>query len=192
MNRPLTRIGAALLLAGNVALVSACSSPAPEIESTPTTAPTVDTPAAEPTTEPTGEPAANADPTCETIISDAAVANFDDIGWTAQADVFRIGATEVDGGVMCKWGDLEVASDHVQQFGWAPIDETAAAAAQDELAANGWRTEESPEGLIVTESTATAIAPDEDGYGWTYLFGDGWVKFADTKQSLLLIEWPKV
>ena len=48
----------------------------------------------------------------------------------------------------------------------------------------------SPDGLIVTESSETTVATDEDGYGLTYLFGDGWVKYADTKQGLLLVRWP--
>ena len=50
--------------------------------------------------------------------------------------------------------------------------------------------EDAAEGVYVTESPETAIATDEEGYGMTYLFGDGWVKLADTKQGLLLIEWP--
>lgn len=29
---------------------------------------------------------------------------------------------------------------------------------------------------------------DGEGYGMTYLFGDGWVKVADTKQGLVLVE----
>jgi hypothetical protein len=49
--------------------------------------------------------------------------------------------------------------------------------------------EEVPEGLIVTESADTTVATDDQGYGLTYLFGDGWVKHADTKQGLLLVTW---
>ena len=37
----------------------------------------------------------------------------------------------------------------------------------------------------------TAIATDDEGYGMTYLFTPGQVTVADTKQGLLLIEWPK-
>ena len=55
----------------------------------------------------------------------------------------------------------------------------------------GWVREDSAEGVYITESPETTIAVDEEGYGMTYLFGDGWVKLADTKQGLLLIEWPK-
>ena len=40
-------------------------------------------------------------------------------------------------------------------------------------------------------STDTAVATDDEGYGLTYLFGDGWVKYADTKQSIALVEWPR-
>ena len=46
-------------------------------------------------------------------------------------------------------------------------------------------------GVYVTESPSTVIAPDENGYGITYLFADGQVTVADTKQGLLLIEWPR-
>ena len=40
-------------------------------------------------------------------------------------------------------------------------------------------------------TTDTAVATDDEGYGLTYLFGDGWVKYADTKQSIALVEWPR-
>ncbi len=33
--------------------------------------------------------------------------------------------------------------------------------------------------------------PGVDGYGLTYLFGDGWVKLADTRQSLILVDTPR-
>jgi hypothetical protein len=33
------------------------------------------------------------------------------------------------------------------------------------------------------------MGTDEDGYGMTYLFGDGWVTLSDTKQGLLLVTW---
>ena len=57
------------------------------------------------------------------------------------------------------------------------------------LVAQGWKVEETPEGLFVTESADTTVATDDQGYGLTYLFGDGWVKYADTKQGLLLVTW---
>ena len=55
----------------------------------------------------------------------------------------------------------------------------------------GWLRESGADGVYVTESPETTIAADENGYGMTYLFGDGWVMLADTKQGLVLIEWPR-
>ncbi|MGA7146930.1 MAG: hypothetical protein WBX17_00370, partial [Microbacterium sp.] len=73
---------------------------------------------------------------------------------------------------------------------WAPIVADAAVDAQADLVDQGWLREEAPNGVYITEAKETTIAVDADGYGMTYLFGDGWVKLADTKQGLLLIEWP--
>lgn len=173
-----------------VALVLAGCAGEP-VETTPTTAPA---PTAIPTTP---APTASADPdaapdapTCETIIPAATVEDFESVGWSVQSDEFRIGGTEVPGGIHCTWGDYSVATDHVQIFGWAPIEAAQAGEAQDELLASGWRREEGDGGFYVTEAPESAIATDEDGYGFTYFFGDGWVKLADTKQSLVLVEWP--
>jgi len=77
----------------------------------------------------------------------------------------------------------------VQIFGWAPIEEDAAVEAQDALVAEGWLREESSEGVYITENPETTITTDSQGYGMTYLFGEGWAKVADTKQGLLLITW---
>ena len=54
---------------------------------------------------------------------------------------------------------------------------------------SGWRREDGADGIYITEDPQYAMGTDDDGYGMTYLFGDGWVKFADTRQSLLLIDW---
>ena len=51
------------------------------------------------------------------------------------------------------------------------------------------RSKRPPRDSIVTESADTTVATDDEGYGLTYLFGDGWVKYADTKQGLLLVTW---
>jgi hypothetical protein len=172
-------------------LIAACSTPdTPEV--TPTTPPPVTTAPSSPAPTPSGGGAgANPDePTCETIIPAATVADFEEAGWTVQADVFRIGGLEIADGIECTWGDFSVATDHVQIYGWAPIDRPQADAAQAELLRSGWRREEGEGGFYITESTETAIAPDEDGYGLTYFFGDGWVTLADTKQTLVLVEWP--
>ena len=120
----------------------------------------------------------------------AIVADFESVGWTVRAEPFRAGEMEIPEGVQCVWGDFSTATDHVQIFGWAPISEDDAAEVEDHLVEVGWRVEESSEGTIVTESAETTIATDEEGYGLTYLFGDGWVKYADTKQGLILVVWP--
>ena len=194
MFTPLARVGAALVLVLSATLATACSStppPAPEStnggDATPSTAPE-----AAPSAEPTVAPVTTEDPACDTIISDAIVADFASVGWTARADPFYVGELEIPEGLKCVWADFAgQAGDHVRIFGWAPIAEDAADDAQDELVAQGWVRENSAEGVYVTESPETTIAVDENGYGMTYLFGDGWVMLADTKQGLVLIEWPR-
>ena len=55
----------------------------------------------------------------------------------------------------------------------------------------GWRVEETPEGRHRhRERRDRRWRRTTEGYGLTYLFGDGWVKYADTKQGLLLVVWP--
>lgn len=191
MTIPLPRFVAILTIAATALLASACSSPAPEPEpsasSTPDAAAT--DPAAEPEPTATAEPGEADEPTCETIISAATVADFESLGWSSLADPFVVGGVELPGGIQCIWGDFSTATDHVQIFGWAPITPEQAQTAQDELVAQGWTLEQGPEGVYVTESAETASATDEEGYGLTYLFGDGWVKYADTKLGLVLVEW---
>jgi hypothetical protein len=146
-------------------------------------------PGPEPTVTPT--PVAE-DPTCDTLIRETVVADFESLGWTSQQGPLYIGGTEVPDGLQCMWADFEgPAGDHGQMFGWAPLSDDAAADAQQELLAQGWIREEAPDGVYITEAPETTIATDADGYGITYLFTEGQVTVADTKQGLLLIEWPK-
>lgn len=185
-------LGAAVVLALSALAMSACSSPEPPAPEVTTNATTPPPPAPEPSATPEPDPASAADPTCETLISESVVADYESVGWSARAEPFFIGSTEVAGGLRCVWADFNSpAGDHGQMFGWAEISAAQAAEAQESLVAEGWTREQSDEGVYITESPNTAIATDEDGYGMTYLFGDGWVRFADTKQGLLLIEWPK-
>lgn len=190
MNRVPPRLAAAALVASVALLVSACSGgTAATPDSTATTAPTgssAATSAADPSTSAT----AAAAPTCETIIPEQTVSDFASVGWTYREETFRVATLELTGGIQCTWGDYTVASDHVQIYGWAPITADQATTARAELLADGWVAVDASDGDFVTENPETAVATDDNGYGMTFQFGDGWIKLADTKQGLVLIEWP--
>lgn len=176
---------AAVALLATLGLAS-CSSTPPEATE-PTPAPT---PIATETTAPVADPTPvpeepTAAPTCETIVSSGTVSALSELGWTPQQAEFHLGEQVLDGGLYCAWADWTEPSDHGQFFAWAPLSDAQAMTAQADLLAQGWVRE----GAYITEPAAS-FQTDEDGYGMTYLFGDGWVTYADTKQSLLLIEWP--
>ena len=187
MTRRLPLFGAALLLCATLLATTACAGDGSGSGEVATGSGVFTASGVEPA--PTESRAPAGDPTCETIIPASTVEDFDSVGWTARAEPFRIGEIEVDGGVQCIWGDFTTATDHVQIYGWAPISADQAVDAQDALEAQGWKVEETGEGTFVTESADTTVATDDQGYGLTYLFGDGWVKYADTKQGLLLVTW---
>ena len=196
MTRPLTRLAAMLAIASTALLASACAAPAPESTALPSEtagAAARESPAPEPDAEatPDSDAASTDEPTCDTIISPTTAADFDSLGWTALADSFTVGGVALADGIQCVWGDFSTATDNIQIFGWAPITETQAEIAEGELTADGWVREDSDEGVYLTENPETAVAVDEDGYGLTYLFGDGWVKYADTKQGIVLVDWPQ-
>lgn len=178
--------GAALVLTA----LTACSAPG-----TASPTPTPDAPTSAP--QASVEPAATPDPeptpgalTCESMISAGTVTALTDAGWTAETKDFVIGDTTIpeESGLLCFWGDYSVGSDHGQLYGWAELSASAASDAQTSLLAAGWHREDAPEGVYITEDPQYAMGTDDDGYGMTYLFGDGWVKLADTKQGLILIE----
>lgn len=155
--------------------------------------PPTPTPTASATTEPTVTPTADAGggiPTCEELIPASLVEQFSSQGWTYRADVFRVGDLTLTDGVQCVWGDYSVASDHVLIFGWAAATSAEAEQARASLLASGWQVADDASGTYITEDPATAVATDENGFGMTYQFGDGWIAVADTKQGLLLIERP--
>lgn len=186
------RLGITVTVALLAVALSACSptppSPTPEVTTPPAAAAPADAVGSSPSPEPGPD---TTEPTCETIIPRTTEADFRSLGWTVQVETFRIGATEIPGGIQCKWGDNSVASDRIQMFGWAPIDQATAQKGERDLLSAGWSREEGADGTVyVTENPDWAIGKDADGYGITYLFGDGWVKVADTKQSLILVEWP--
>jgi hypothetical protein len=192
MTFPSRRIGATLALTAAVLLLTACAQdPGTEPDPTDTTVPAPSSPAPEPSeTDPAA--ADPGDPACETIIPEATVADFESVGWTYEQSAFYIGELEIVDGIMCVWADFDApAGDHLQLYGWAPITADDAQAAQSSLTGQGWIREESAEGVYITENPETTIAVDAEGYGMTYLFTEGAVELADTKQGLLLVEWPK-
>ncbi|GAA1962085.1 hypothetical protein [Microbacterium aquimaris] len=193
---PLSPVRAGLLTALTVAaltLVACSATPEPVVTEDALPSPNATTPEPTATPDPTKdpEPVSIGVPTCEGIIPQSLIAEYEAAGWSVEESTFRVGGLEITEGVQCLWGDFTVASDHVQLFGWAPITSEESGAAQAELVSAGWRSETDDRGVIVTESTDTTVATDDEGYGLTYLFGDGWVKYADTKQSLVLVEWPR-
>lgn len=172
-----------------VVALTACSPPSePSSSPTPEAADPSPRASAAPVTSPTPEPPAT-ELTCESMISAGTVKALSDAGWTAQPKEFIVGGEELTEGLLCFWADYSVASDHGQLYGWAALDADSAAAAQTGLLAEGWKREDGADGIYFTEDPRYAMGRDEDGYGMTYLFGDGWVRFADTRQGLILIEW---
>lgn len=176
------------LLAG---ILVGCATPAPEPTDTAGADPT-SAPAPTDTSAPAPAPSATAsEPACDTIISASLTEELTSLGWTAKDGPFTIGAAELDGGIQCTWANYGgPASDNVLVFGWAPIAASEATRVQSELLAQGWVREDGPEGIYLTTDPDYVVAPDENGYGMTYLFGDGWVTVASTKQGLVLIAWP--
>ncbi|PKI91869.1 hypothetical protein CW368_03170, partial [Actinomycetales bacterium SN12] len=142
------------------------------------------------TTTPVDEtPTPGAEPTCKTIITPGTVDALTDQGWTAKQEELRIGETLVENGLLCMWADFSTASDHGQMYGWGTLDARTSDVAQSNLKRDGWLRSTEGDVVYFTEDPAYAIATDDDGFGMTYEFGEGWVKFADTKQGLLLIDW---
>lgn len=173
-----------------VVALTACAAPEPRPSSAPDTVQPRSTEPAAPVIAPTPD-AREAELTCESMLSEGTVTALTDAGWTAQTKEFVAGGVELREGLLCFWADYTVASDHGQLYGWSAIDDSDAASVQAALLAEGWKREDGPDGVYYTEDPRYAMGTDEDGYGMTYLFGDGWVRLADTRQGLILIEWPR-
>ncbi|WP_144877411.1 hypothetical protein [Microbacterium sp. 1.5R] len=176
----------ALLLA---VTLTACGG-TPDGGSSPT--PDAPTPTSSASAEPAATPTPTADaaePACDTIISPGTVDALSQQGWTFEEKEFLIGDVSLPDGLLCFWADYSVPSDHGQLYGWSTISPDDASRAQTALLSEGWTREDGTDGIYFTEDPQRAMGTDEDGYGMTYLFGDGWVKFADTRQGLILIDW---
>lgn len=184
--RPL--LAPALILAAGLVGLTAC---APGSTAPATPPPTTGSPS---TAAPTGAPDATGTPvalTCDTLISSATVEALKKQGWSAKEREFRIGPDVMDGGLQCLWADYSSASDHGLVYGWAPLSPDLAASEQQKLVDQGWIREDSDRGVYITADPAHAFGTDEQGYGMTYLFGNGWVTVSDTKQGLVLINVPQ-
>ena len=175
-----------LLLAASLAACSSTPTPDPSPTST-STAPSPGTTVAPVETE--APDAAGTELSCDSIITTGTVDALTAIGWTPERKDFVIGDIALPDGMLCFWADYSVATDHGQLYGWAAISADDAATAQTSLLESGWARENGAEGSYFTEDPQFSLGTDEDGYGMTYLFGDGWVKLADTKQGLILIDW---
>lgn len=149
-------------------------------------------------TAPTGtQPSPSATPsatvaaaTCDSIIAPDLRDELGTQGWTFKETPFAAGGVTLDKGLQCTWADYRVASGNLMLFGWAPLTVDQAAAMQRGLEAEGWLREEDGSGVYITEDPMQAPTIDDNGYGMTYQFGDGWVTVSDTKQNLLLIQRP--
>jgi hypothetical protein len=70
------------------------------------------------------------------------------------------------------------------------MDASLEAEVKKELLDSGWK-ELDEDGVTYITATGTMVMnPDDEGYGITYRLGDGEITLADTKQGLLLVQWP--
>ncbi|MFT4135212.1 hypothetical protein [Microbacterium sp.] len=177
-------------LAASALLLAGCtSSPAPE---TTATASSPSTATAQATPTPTASTAASeaAVPTCDELVAPEVTEATAAQGWTVREEPFVVGGVEIDHGISCTWADYSNATGNLLTFAWGSISAANATKAQRALESAGWLREKTDAGVYITEDPATAMTTDADGYGLTYLFGDGWVTFSDTRQGLLLIHRP--
>lgn len=188
---PRSRAYATLAVVAALFVTTSCAAPDPA-PAGPSSLPSsnAESPTPTPTATADAEPAG--EPTCDTIIPENTVAEFERVSISFEQEEMRIGGTPVEGGIQCMWANFDgPATDHVLIFGWAPMAAKDATIAEDALEAEGWVREEGDEGVYLTENPDIIISKDDEGYGMTYLFGEGWVKLADTKQGLLLVDWPR-
>jgi len=179
---------AAVLLLGALAL-SACA------DDTATTAPATPIPGASAPISGSGvkdspAPDADADLSCDGILPADTVKDFTDAGWASRQDPFYVGNIELTGGIQCTWGDPSVASDQVQVFGWAPVTAEQIDEITSELVDSGWKKLDENGVVYITAPEEMIMSRDDDGYGMTYRIRDDDIAVSDTKQGLLLVEWP--
>ncbi|WP_203138203.1 hypothetical protein [Microbacterium sp. JZ31] len=134
-----------------------------------------------------GQADPNAEPTCETILPESLVAEFENLGLAAIEEPFSFGdpqTTSLPEGLMCTWGSPEVATDHgVQLYGWAPMDAAGTEKWTAFLVDQGWTRTEGDGYVYLSD-------PFEGVEGVTYAFGADHVILADTKDGVTLVDWP--
>lgn len=134
-----------------------------------------------------------ADPTCDNTMTSEALARYQAAGWTGEPQdrVWLIGGVAAEGGILCQWmEDHSVATDNFTWIGWAPAVD-AEAMVNDLVLEGGWRREDAPEGIYMTADDAQMMPiVDAEGYGTTYLFTGGQVRYASTKAELVSITAP--
>ena len=111
-------------------------------------------------------------------------------GWSFKETPFAAGGVTLDDGLQCTWADFTKPSGNLLLFGWAPLTGDQATKIQNALEQEGWKRESEGDYVYLTQDASQAPTVDENGYGMTYEFGDGWVTLSDTKQNLLLIQRP--
>ncbi len=175
---------AALVAVGSVVLLSACVP-----GGAPGVAPSDGAPQASSTAGPGPAQIDPDDVTCENLLSPDTVETFGSTGWTVREDPFVILDLELPKGIACTWGDFSSpTNDDLILFGWSPISEADASAAEAALEGEGWLRKDDPRGTMITEDPSSALRLDDQGYGMTYLFRNGWVEVSDTRQGLDLID----
>jgi hypothetical protein len=126
-------------------------------------------------------------------MSPDALARYQAAGWTGQVrdQAWLIAGMPVADGILCQWmEDHTVATDNFTFLGWAPVAD-AEAMISDLILEGGWRREDAAEGIYVTADDAQMMPiVDAEGYGTTYLFVDGQVRYASTKSELASITAP--
>lgn len=180
------RLTLPLLATVAVALLAGCSSAAPTDADTPVSTAAPSSPVATP--EATASTPALPDATCENIIGEASFSELESSGWEYRQEPFFIAGTEIADGVYCSWTNPSEQGGNIPVFGWAPLTAAEASEAQDALEADGWIAEETDDGVFFTEDPEFALTVDENGFGMTYFFGEGYVQVADVKAGLVVIE----
>lgn len=181
----LAAVGIAALLLTGCGAGSADPAPTATVgTSSPSTAPT-----SQP--DPTSSPdAGGVDATCDSIVVADVHEQLVAKGWSFKETPFAAGGVTLDDGLQCTWADFTKPSGNLLLFGWAPLTGDQATKIQSALEQEGWKRESEGDYVYLTQDASQAPTVDENGYGMTYEFGDGWVTLSDTKQNLLLIQRP--